>query len=169
MSNTLINSIQEQTDLIFYNMSISMQTCDRDFDICGAPAWRYVYHTLHSCDKWFRNPNDFVEPEIHTENLDKVDLPCDKVLSDHDLHQYFVGVRERTLNHLASLEDSQLSERPSGCEFTRLELILGQFRHFMCHIGILNGMTIAKKNKYPQVYGLDKWKANKMGGGLYEE
>ncbi len=50
----------------------------------------------------------------------------------------------------------------------RLELILGQFRHFMCHIGILNGITIANTNKYPVVAGLDEWKANKLDGKLFD-
>ena len=80
--DTLIKVISQQTELIFYNMQISMKTCDRNYLICGVPAWRYVYHTLHSCDKWFVNPNEYTEPSIHVENLDKVDIPCDKVLSD---------------------------------------------------------------------------------------
>ena len=50
-----------------------------------------------------------------------------------------------------------------------LELILGQYRHFMCHIGILNGTTIAKIDKYPMVLGLDAWKENKLDGKLFDE
>ena len=167
--DTLIKVISQQTELIFYNMQISMKTCDRNYLICGVPAWRYVYHTLHSCDKWFVNPNEYTEPSIHVENLDKVDIPCDKVLSDDELWQYFYDVKNKVMAYLASLTDSQLYEKPKNCDFTVLELILGQYRHFMCHIGILNGTTIAKIDKYPMVLGLDAWKENKLDGKLFDE
>ncbi len=169
MNHTLVDEISQQTELIFYNMSISMKTCERNSLICDVQAWRYFYHTLHSCDKWFINPSDFTEPSIHTENLDKVDIPTETVLSDEDIWSYFHQVKNKIINYLSDISDDMLSEKPIGCEFTRLELILGQFRHFMCHIGILNGITIANKGKYPMVIGLDAWKQNKCDGKLYDE
>lgn len=33
---------------MFYNFRIAMDTVDWNADIRGAPAWRYIYHTLHS-------------------------------------------------------------------------------------------------------------------------
>ncbi len=169
MKNDLVNVIYQQTELIFYNMAISMKTTDRDALICGVPAWRYIYHTLHSCDKWFINPSIFSEPAIHVEHLEQVDVPCNKVLTDEELWEYYDLVKKKVMTYLKSLCDEQLYEKPEKCEFTVLELILGQFRHFMCHIGINNGITIAKTNRYPNVLGLDAWKANKLDGTLYDE
>lgn len=169
MMQKLIKIISQQTELIFYNMSISMKTCDRNFMICGVPAWRYIYHTLHSCDKWFCNPSDFTEPTIHVDSLDKVDISSDKVLTDDELWNYYYEVKDKITTYLSSLSDQQLYEKPVNCDFTVMELILGQYRHFMCHIGILNGITISKVNKYPVVLGLDEWKENKSDGKIFDE
>lgn len=166
MENELVKVILEQTELLFDNMQIAMKTCDRNYEICEVPAWRYFYHTLHSCDKWFINPARYDEPAIHVENLDKVDIVCEKVLTDEDLWHYFHEVKNKVFAYLSSLNDQQLYEKPEDCEFTVMELILGQYRHFMCHVGIFNGITIAKANKYPIVLGLDN---NKLDGKLYDE
>ncbi|MDD3244455.1 MAG: hypothetical protein PHD32_12175 [Eubacteriales bacterium] len=168
-SRTLVKMIQEQTELIFCNMSISMKTCPWEGQICGTPVWRYFYHTLHSCDKWYRNPNAFAEPAIHAPALDKVDLPCDKTLTEKELWDYFDAVRGRTLAYLNELTDAELYEKPQGCPYTRLELVLGQFRHFMCHIGIFDGLTIAQTGKYPTVLGLEGWQEKLRDGKLYDE
>lgn len=165
----LVEMIRQQTELIFYNMGISMKTCSRDSLICGVPSWRYFYHALHSCDKWFINPAKFAEPPIHIEDLEKVDLCTDAVMSDEDLWGYLEYVREKTVAYLTCMTDKELYENPEGCEFSRMELILGQFRHFMCHIGIQNGITIAATGRYPMVAGLDKWKNNELDGKLFDE
>lgn len=161
--------IYKQTELIFYNMEISMKTCDWNYKICGSPVWRYFYHTLHSCDKWFRNPMQFEEPQIQEENLDKVDLPCLRILREDELWIYFQEVKSKTLAYLERLSDEELYERPLKCTFTRMELILGQYRHFMCHIGIFNGITIANTGRYPMVAGLDEIKSQQLNGKLYDE
>lgn len=161
--------ICRQTELIFYNMEISMKTCDWNYQICGSPVWRYFYHTLHSCDKWFRNPSQYEEPLIHVENLDKVDLPCARILTEEEVWVYFEEVKSRTLAYIRNLSDEELYEKPYECAFTRMELILGQYRHFMCHIGIFNGITIANTGRYPMVAGLDQMVNNQLDGKLYDE
>lgn len=169
MERRIVDMITQQTELIFYNMEISMKTCDRNYLICEVPVWRYFYHTLHSCDKWFINPYDFEEPSIHTDDLDKVDLPCSSELSDELLWEYYYQVKEKINAYLVSICDEQLYEKPKNCDFTRMELILGQYRHFMCHIGIFNGITISNINKYPLVLGLDAWKSNEFDVKLFDE
>lgn len=166
---SLVSSLREQTALLFGNLRIVLKTYDREAPICGTPSWRYVYHTLHSCDKWYVNPSRFTEPPIHTSLLDKVDLPTDTVLSDAALEGYLGEVEARTYAYLDALTDADLYQKPEDCPYTRLELALGQFRHFMCHIGILNGITIANTGKYPYVMGLDY--SRKDGGidRLYDE
>lgn len=158
-----------QTELIFYNMEISMKTCDWNYQICGSPVWRYFYHTLHSCDKWLQNPSQYEEPQIHEENLDKVDLPCSRILTEEELWAYYEEVKGRALEYLGQLLDEELYEKPYKCAFTRMELILGQYRHFMCHIGIFNGITIANTGRYPMVAGLDQMVNNQLDGKLYDE
>jgi len=53
--------IARQTDSNFVNLIIALKTYDRNALVKGAPAWRFVYHTLHSADKWFFNPNHYTE------------------------------------------------------------------------------------------------------------
>lgn len=161
----LVETIKDQMERNFYNLEISMKTCDRDADICGAPSWRYFYHTLHSCDRWFFNPFVYTEPAIHAENLDQVDLSCKKVLSEQELWDYFMQVKQKVNTYLDGLTDADLYEKPEACSYTRMQIILGQMRHFMAHVGIFNGITIAHTGRYPMCIGL----TGEMDGRLWDE
>jgi hypothetical protein len=111
----------------------------------------------------------YEEPQIQDENLDKVDLPCSRILTEEELWTYFEDVKKGTLAYLELLSDEELYEKPFECAFTRMELVLGQYRHFMCHVGIFNGITISKTGRYPIVAGLDEIKNQQMNGKLYDE
>ena len=52
-----IATLKTSTELMFHNLHIAMDTVDWNADVCGTTAWRYIYHTLHSADKFFINPN----------------------------------------------------------------------------------------------------------------
>lgn len=163
ISNTDV--IKTSADLMFYNLRIAMDTVDWDAGICGAPAWRYIYHTLHSADKWFINPgtrNTEPEPAFHTPGLDYPDNPSDTVLGRDTLYTYYEQVRKKVLDYVSSLHDPQLSECPHGCIGTRLGLALSQFRHMYAHIGILNGITIANTNRYPRVLNESTWRSGNL-------
>ena len=58
------------------------------------------------------------------------------------------------MEYLNSLSDEDLYEKPEGCKYNRLSLILGQFRHFHCHMGNINATTICNTNKWPRVLGM---------------
>ena len=166
-----VTVLKTSADLMFYNLHISMDTVDWNADVCGAPAWRYIYHTLHSADKWFINPstrNDEPEPVFHTSGLDWPDNPTDTVLDRDTLYVYYEQVRQKILGYLDSLNDLQLTERPQGCNMTRLGLALSQFRHMYAHTGILNGVTIANTNRYPRVINEGTWRSSKLPEGLYD-
>ena len=51
--NELCMIIKDMVKPNFLNIRTSIQTYNRDAICCGAPCWRWVYHTLHSADKWF--------------------------------------------------------------------------------------------------------------------
>ncbi len=138
----LCTMIKQQTDANFMNLITTVKTYDRNALICGAPAWRYVYHTIHSADKWYFNPFVYDEPDFHKEGLDNPDIPCDVELNDEQLLEYLDRVRKKTADYLDSLNDNMLGGFPEKCDMPRLELILMQFRHISTHIGMLNGLTI---------------------------
>ena len=145
----LCTMIKQQTDANFLNLITTVKTYDRNALICGAPAWRYVYHTIHSADKWYFNTFVYDEPDFHKEGLDNPDIPCDVELSDEQLLEYLDRVRKKTADYLDSLSDDMLGGFPEKCDISRLELILMQFRHISTHIGMLNGLTIEKTGKFP--------------------
>ena len=60
MKTELIQAVRLNTENLFQNASICLQTCDMDFILCGMPIWKHAYHMLHSCDQWFINPNEML-------------------------------------------------------------------------------------------------------------
>ena len=147
--NDLCKVIREMVIPNFLNIRTSIQTYDRDAVICGAPCWRWVYHTLHSADKWFINPCDYTEPSFHEEGMDNPDNPTSVVLSDEQLLEYLDQIEKKTYDYIDSLTDEMLYGCPPNCEHTRLELVLRQFRHISFHTGMLNGQTALNTGKFP--------------------
>ena len=133
----------------FINMKIALQTYDRDALCCGAPCWRWAYHTIHSADKWFFNPFVYEEPDFHEPGMDNPFNPCTVVLTDAQLLAYLERVWKKTLDYLDTLTDAMLYEKPENCSYTRMELVLRQFRHLTFHNGMLNGQTALETGKFP--------------------
>lgn len=172
MNDVLIHTIIEHTKVMFYNFSITLKTCDMDTILCDMPIWKHVYHTLHSLDQWYINPEVYTEPDFHEPNLNSLDdYDNKKVLSRELLIDYFESIQEKIMEYLSSLSDADLYEKPDGCAYNRLSLILGQFRHFHCHMGNINATTIYNTNQWPRVagmYWLDKIDDCKDIKDLYE-
>ena len=57
--------------------------------------------------------------------------------------------KKKTLDYLDTITDDMLYEKPQNCPYTRLELILRQFRHLSFHTGMLNGQTAEHTGKFP--------------------
>ena len=71
------------------------------------------------------------EPPFHEECLDNPNKPASVVLSDEQLLDYLDSVEKKTYAYLDSLTVEMLYECPENCEYTRMELILRQFRHIL--------------------------------------
>ena len=100
--------------------------------------------------------------------MDNPDTPCETVLSDDLLLDYLHAVREKTLAYLDSLTNDELNDCPENCEYTRLELILMQFRHISVHTGMLNGQTIERTGRFPVYVGPTDSSA-RLSNGHFEE
>jgi len=162
MSCELVNSIKKNTNHLFKSADITLQTCNLDFILCDLPVWKHVYHMLHSCDRFFINPNEYTEPDFHVDGLNSLDEMSKKVLSRDDLSRYLEQVRNKIMQYIDSLTDDMLYEIPTGCNGNRLSLILSQYRHFYAHLGNINATTIIETNKWPRVAG------GSVHGVLYE-
>lgn len=167
MSSELIKSIKLQTEVLFTNADIMLQTCNLDFVLCDMPVWKHAYHMLHSCDQWYINPMHYSEPDFHVPNLNSLDIPSEKVLTREELLRYLDTVRAKILAYLDTLTDDMLYEIPTDSKSNRLALILSQFRHFYAHLGNINATTIIETNQWPRVIG-HSGKSGASTEGLFE-
>ena len=147
--NELCLIIKNMVKPNFLNIRTSIKTYDRNALCYGAPCWRWVYHALHSADKWFINPFVYKEPDFHVEGMDDPEKPCEVVLSDEQLLDYLAMVEKKTLGYLDTLTDEMLYEKPEQCRYTRMELVLRQFRHISFHTGMLNGQIALATGQFP--------------------
>lgn len=164
---TLCSIIKEQVSANYINLETAVRTYDRNALMCGSPAWRYVYHTIHSADKWFFNPFVYDEPPFHEDGMDNPDNPCSADFSDEELLDYLERVKRKTSDYLDGLTDNDLYECPENCGFTRMELVLMQCRHLNIHVGMLNGQTAERTGKFPAAVGPNS--IDRLKNGLYEE
>lgn len=169
MKRELIKSIKATTEIMFHNFYVTLVTCDMNYILCDMPIWKHCYHTLHSCDQWFINPTKYDEPPFHEEGLNSLDYMGEKVLSREELLEYFEQVRIKILDYLDRLNDENLYEKPEDYEHIRLECIMGQMRHFYCHLGNINATTIIETNKWPRVVGMSGYEQGLDKNNLYEE
>lgn len=147
--NELINVIKETVKPNFLNIRTAIKTYDRDALCCNAPCWRWAYHALHSADKWFINPFVYEEPPFHTDGMDNPDNQTSITLSDAELLAYLDQIENKTLSYLDNLTDDMLYEKPDDCPYTRMELVLRQYRHLSFHTGMLNGQTALANGRFP--------------------
>lgn len=136
--------------------AIPEELWDKRYD--GLPMWKYVYHTLYSMDRWFINPQDpgYRDPSIHREGLADLNIvpPEGETLSRQDTEAYFQYIRRKLLDYVATLCDDMLGDCPQECSLSRLKLILGQFRHWHRHMGIIYGFLIQDTGKWPFVLNM---------------
>lgn len=167
MSLELVNALKNNTEKLFENANIMLQTCNLDFILCDLPVWKHVYHQLHSCDQYFINPHHYTEPDFHVPGLNSLNEASENFLSREDLLQYLEKIHVKVMQYLDSLTDDMLCEVPSDCRDNRLSLILSQYRHFYAHLGNINATTIIETNKWPRVVGIGG-KSGASTEGFYE-
>lgn len=126
----------------------------------GIPMWKYLYHTLYSMDRWYINPCDptYQNPVFHTETMADLNvIPKDEALDRNQLENYFYQINDKIKKYIDKLDDDDLSGTPENCDIssTVFRLILGQFRHWHRHMGIIYGFIVADAGKWPYVLNMD--------------
>ncbi len=157
----LSEDIRELTDRALWETEnlikcIPNELWDKRYD--GLPMWKYVYHMLYSMDRWYINPCDvlYKDPDFHTETLADLNVvPKDECITRAQIEKYFYQIRDKIQNYVTSLADSMLVELPENCEISRFRLILGQFRHWHRHMGIVYGFIIEDTGKWPYVLNMN--------------
>jgi hypothetical protein len=149
-----LTDIKNDMNVVFYNLRACLLTCDMDAEFSGLPIWKHVYHTLHSLDRCFINPEIYTEPPFHQPYLNNLSvMPNGFSLSKDDLLEYCKDINVKLSDYLDSLDDEMLLQIPEKCDSDRLTLILGELRHLFLHIGIINAVTVMNTGKWPFMGG----------------
>ena len=120
----IVRQIKNQQEINFINVRDQIEMADLETVFDGENHSRYIFHYLHSLDRFFINPCDYVYEG-----------------------EKFFGIPEG----LCAIDPSR-----EGCEYSRLELILAQFRHLMWHVGLSSGITFSTKHEWNNFTGLTK-------------
>ena len=72
------------------------------------PFWKHIYYTVHSLDSWYINPERYAEPDIHTENMNDLDVRTDEILSRADIDNYPNAVSEKIVDYISTITDEML-------------------------------------------------------------
>lgn len=134
---------------------IPAELWDKRYD--EIPMWKYLYHMLYSMDRWYITPYDasYQSPPFHTETMADLNVvPQEERLERGQLEDYFDRIREKIQAYLQELSDDMLTETPENCNISRFCLILGQFRHWHRHMGVIYGFLIQDTGKWPYVLNM---------------
>ena len=84
------------------------------------------------------------------------------ILTD-EITKAWSGMSTRQYKNLKGLKKENLRDNMSD-----LEHVLGQFRHFHCHMGNINAVAMVTKNQWPRVVGTNALDKDFVFPGLYE-
>ncbi len=158
MDESLIVIINSQSTQLFQNIESLFDYVDDQLltkKNCKWPLWRQLYHMLHSMDQWFINPFKYTNHGTDGFKIAALDTELDiNALKKVELLEYYRQIKEKVSNYLKNLKVSELTEPPEDCKFTRFDLILGQFRHIMFHIGMIHGCILMENAEIPNYVGL---------------
>ena len=161
----IIRQIKAQQEINFINIEEQINKADLEAVFDGVNNSRYIFHYLHSMDRFFINSIGYVYEGEKLfgipENLSVISTSragfepdTSIVISRQQLLDYFGYVRAKINSYFDTLTPEGLTDTPEGCEYTRLELILAQFRHMMWHVGLSSGITFQAKGEWNEFTGL---------------
>lgn len=155
----LVSIIAEQTQILFKNIEDQINGAELERLFENVNNSRYLFHMIHSADKYFINPYNYTynakaaggideNYSIISESRDGY-IPDDGfVIPRETLAAYLAYVKQKVMSYIENLTDDELSEKPENCPHTKLALILGQYRHTMFHCGMNETFTFDTTGKW---------------------
>ncbi|MBU5317887.1 hypothetical protein KQI30_16715 [Clostridium bornimense] len=61
--SSFIQQIKAQTEILFLNISDQLETANLEYEYNNLNNSRYIFHYLHSLDKFFIDPTEYVYDE----------------------------------------------------------------------------------------------------------
>jgi hypothetical protein len=155
-----IEIIKNQSRQLFQNTEFIFEYVDDRLlakKICNWPLRRQMYHMFHSMDQWFINPFKYKDHRPDGFDIAGMNTHLEmNALKKDELLEYYLKTKAKVQGYLSSLDSAELIEYPEGCKFTKLDLILGQFRHIMFHIGMIHGCILMENSEIPNYVGLER-------------
>ncbi len=164
--NNIVNIIKEETAVLFANMYEQINKADLSCVIEDVNNSRFLFHMIHSTDKYFINPYDYdysrayeltgidENYSIISESRKGYIADSDYVIPREKLLCYMDMVKEKVHKYLDELTDEALYEKPDGCPYSRLQMILAQYRHCMFHCGMSEMVTFDNSGEWLGYTGL---------------
>lgn len=127
----------------------------------AGPFWQLIYHATYWVDFWLRDVYDGSEfrSVVFDEGISfelKREPTTGADLTKLQMQDYLMKIREKTDRIFGALTDDLLPTPiiPNRYDFTYADVIMGQIRHVMYHVGQCN--LILRNNESPAV----KWLAH---------
>ncbi len=164
----IVSQIKSQMEINFKNIEDQILMADLETVFDCENNSRYIFHYLHSMDKFFINPDNYVYEGEKLfgipENLSVIDSArpgyekdSSIVISREKLLDYFGYIKNKIENYFETLTAENLLQKPDNCRHTRLEMILAQFRHSMWHTGLSSAITFESKKTWNKFSGLNRY------------
>lgn len=142
-------AMERQTDILFSNIQALVDIYP-DYEAENGD-WDYgaqLFHLVTSLDKWF------IDPDGERGNVVEMLRRAHHRIPAADMASYFKDICERIREFIRSNPDWESS--PGEMEWSHLELVMGQFRHAMHHVGYLHAYLRIKGVKPPEWIGLSQ-------------
>ncbi len=154
-----VKVIRRQTEILLRNIQVTLDTITEtqlNATIVKWPIWKHFYHLLHSLDQWFINPFNYTQPSFHRDGMNYFDKLENHSPSRKQLLEYFHTIKRKIDDYLSELTDISLCDCPDRCNFSRLDLIIGQNRHLMYNLGMIHIMLQIESGKLPEYVGMSQ-------------
>lgn len=164
--NDIVRIINEQTNVLFINIYEQINRADLTCMIDNVNNSRFLFHMIHSMDRYFINPFDYDYSPVYdligieekysiiSESREGYIAAEGYVIPREKLIAYMDYVKDKLNKYLLGLSEEDLSEKPENCPYTRLQMILAQFRHSMFHCGMSEIATYENTDEWLNYTGL---------------
>lgn len=165
MDNPLLKVLKRQFESSFSMLQELVDNCPDDvwiFADSSIPFWQQIYHASYWLDFWLRDAYDGSEfrsmvfdESITFELKNEITTPTSD-LTREQMKEYLMKIHLKTERIFEKLNDALLASpiMENRYDYTFADVIVGQIRHVMYHVGRCN--LILSENKSPTV----KWIAH---------
>jgi len=161
----MLNGLRIETEIIFENIDILFNSInENEFNTIkgGFIVWKHFYHLVHSLDKYFIDPHNYIEPSFHREDdMDITNLNNNKLMNKMEIIDYYNTVKNKIKKYVYSLSENDLTEivytSDDGNIVSKGDLIVAAIRHTYYHEGYFNCIMKLEKGETPEYLNVERY------------